>query len=99
MSTNGFVLFGAPPNSLHASSFSASPVPVIAQFWEDFDFRDSGTVYYRTSQDDTILDNVALVIAAENDDFSSYRPTQCVIVTWSEAILFSGVDLEAVSLL
>ena len=90
MSTNGYVLFGALSNSLRVSSFSLSPV--IAPFWEDFDFRSSGTVYYRTSQDDGILNKVAEVIATENDDFSSYRPTQCVVVTWSEALplLFTG---------
>ena len=94
MSTNGFVLFGAPSNSLRVSSFSLSSVPVIAPFWEDFDFRSSGTVYYRTSQDDGILNKVAEVIAAENDDFSSYHPTQCVVVTWSEALLFTGSSVS-----
>ena len=92
MSTNGYVLFGAPSNSPRVSSFTLSPVPVIAPFWEDFDFRSSGTVYYRKSQDDGILNKVAEVIAAENDNFSSYRPTQCVVVTWYEVLplLFTG---------
>ena len=99
MSTNGFILFDEPSNSLHASSFSMSPVPVIAPFWEDFDFRSSGTVYYRTSQNDGILNEVAEVIAAENDDFSSYHPTLCVIVTWSDALLFTSNSLVTVSLI
>lgn len=90
VSTNGFVSFGpSTPNSLYMSSFPASTIPLVAPLWADFDFRISGSVYHRVSQDDYILDKAASLIASRNQDFVDYRPTLCVIVTWLKAVLFS----------
>ena len=47
-------------------------------------------MYHRVTQDDFILDEVANRIAALNRDFIAYRPTLCVIATWSQAVLFSS---------
>ncbi len=72
----------------------------MAPLLADFDFRDSGSVYHRVSQDDYILDLAASRIAAVNQDFSGYHPTLCVIATWSQAVLFSNtfLDTQVISL-
>ncbi len=66
----------------------------MAPLWADFDFRDSGLVFHRVSQDDLLLDSAASRIAAMNQDFAGYRPTLCVIVTWSQAVLFSNTFIN-----
>ncbi len=81
--------FDEPPEHFRVASFPASTITLVAPLWADFDFRDSGSVYHRVSQDDYILDQAASKIAAVNPDFVGYRPTLCVIVTWSQAVLFS----------
>ena len=94
ISTNGFISFESPPSRLRISSFSVSPVPVIAPLWADFDFREAGFVYYRVSQDEMLLNQVARKISSRNSEFSDYRPTLCVVVTWSQALLFSTEFLQ-----
>ena len=78
------------------SSFLASTITLVAALWADLDFRDSGSVYHRVSQDPYILNEAAAKIAARNPDFASYRPTLCVIVTWSQAVLFSESFIDTV---
>lgn len=94
ISTNGFISFESPPSVLRISSFSVSPVPVIAPLWSDFDFREAGFVYYRTSQDEVLLNQVAGKISKRKPEFSGYHPTLCVIVTWSQTLLFSTEFLQ-----
>ena len=80
------------------TSFPASTIHLIAPLWADFDFRDSGSVYHRVSQDDYILDKAARKIAELNPDFEGYRPRLCVIITWAHAVLFSNTfpDTEVI---
>ena len=94
ISTNGFISFESPPDTLRITSFSASTIPLVATLWADFDFRESGAVYHRVSQDPYILKRAASVIAAENRDLSSFNPTLCVIVTWTQAVLFSDFNTQ-----
>lgn len=61
-------------------------VPLIAPIWTDLDFRARGAMFYRTSQDPAILNQIARSIAEVNPVLSDYRPTQAVIVTWFEAL-------------
>ena len=95
MSTNGFVSFDSPPETLGATSLLNSAVPMVAPLRTDFDLRDVGFVYHRVTQDDFILDLAARKIASTSVHFTSYRPTLCVIATWSQAVLFSGAFRNA----
>ena len=94
VSTNGFISFEPPPDTLRITSFRASTIPLIAPLWADFDFRESGAVYHRVSQDPYILQQVSSIIAAENHNFASFNPTLCVIVTWTQAVLFSDFTTQ-----
>lgn len=89
VSTNGLVSFQAPFSSFHTSSFPTTSVPVIAPLWADFDFRETGNVFYRVTTDEATLDRVRTMIANSNPNLGGFSPTLCAIVTWSEATLFS----------
>lgn len=69
--------------------FPFSSVPLIAPLWADYDFREAGNVYYRVTDDETILVRVKEIIVEINPGFGDFDPVSCIIVTWSEASLFS----------
>ena len=92
VSTNGYLSFEAPPEVHHHALFNSILIPLIAPFWSDFDFRISGTVYYRTSQDSMLLSEIAEAVVSSNPEFDGFQPTSCVVVTWSQASLFSEVS-------
>ena len=76
------------------SSLMDSTVPLVAALFADFDLRDSGSVYYRVSQDNYILDEVAERIVSLNPSFNGFHPTLSVIATWTQAVLFSDAFLD-----
>lgn len=94
VSTNGLILFSDPSGSLtNVRALPTCNLPLVAALWEDFDFRASGSMFFRTAtnkSDATLLDSVASKISQMNPDLSGFRPTLVVVVTWFEAILFSG---------
>ena len=90
VSNNGLILFGESFTRKRLNALPDFDVPVIAPLWADFDFRDSGNVYHRASQDQTLLDAVASRIHETNPSYSDFRPTLCIVVTWFRARLFSG---------
>ena len=58
---------------------------MIAPLWTDLDFRSRGLIYYRTSQDPDVLNQVVDMIAAMDPGLSDYQPTLAVVVTWFDA--------------
>lgn len=77
--------------------FPTSPVPIIAPLWADYDFREAGNVNYRVTEDETTLARVRGLIVKINPNFSEFSPLLSVIVTWSEATLFSRRRAEIIS--
>ena len=62
--------------------------PLIAPFWADYSFRESGTIYYRVVNDSATLSYVAHKIANASVAFRGYKPTSAVIVTWFQSKVF-----------
>ncbi len=93
ISTNGFVSF-AMPDFHQVTQFLSNGFPLIAPLSADFDFRQSGSVYYRViSENCTLMPVVADEIRRLNPSLkTNFQPTMCVVVTWFEAILFSARD-------
>lgn len=60
-------------------------MPIITPGWTEWDFRAIGSVYYRTTQDQAIIDQARGMITDVNPGLSDYQPTLAVIVTWFEA--------------
>ena len=89
LSVNGILSFQSSFTSFRAIEFPSTLVPVIAPLWADFNFRDSGAIYYRVTQDEKTLRKFTDLISDENPIFRDYHPKECVIVTWSFANLSS----------
>lgn len=86
LSTNCLLSFeNAYPTYMLCGSLPCAPEAIIAPIWTDLDFRGSGVMFYRTSQDPVILSEIASAIADVNPVLSNYLPMQAVIVTWFEA--------------
>lgn len=92
VSTNGFVSF-AMPDFQHITQFPSSGFPLIVPLSANFDFRQTGSVYYRViSESCTLMPVVADEIRRLNPDLAAnFQPTMCVIVTWFEASRFSAM--------
>ena len=70
--------------------------PLIAPFWGDFTFvptMNSGSIYYRVTNDSLTLDLMVERIEEINSDIGLYRPTLAVIVTWYNSVVFGFNDI------
>ncbi len=91
VSANGLISFRDGFSDFHVSGFprnSNDDVLLIAPLWADFDLRQGGNVYYRVTTDPDTLD-LAKQMIAENNSFSEFSPSCCLIVTWEDAVLLS----------
>ncbi len=104
ISSNGLILFAYDDQFLSyaVSSFprkSRPYLPLIAPLWADFNFRDSGTIFYRLATDNSTLDNVASIIGDRTPNYAEFRPTLAVVVTWLQnKLLRSEVEVSLVML-
>ena len=62
-------------------------VPLIAPLWADFNFRDSGTIYYEVSSEPSLLETVAKEVQVNDSAYAGFTPTEAVIVTWFQGEL------------
>ena len=102
ISTNGLISFDS--NVKNFQSYivphdfprrSRPYLPLIAPLWADFNFRDSGNIYYRLTADSESLETVADVITRLNPNYSHFRPTLAVVVTWFQStFLESSVEVR-----
>ena len=70
-------------------------LPLIAPLWADFNFRDSGTILYRLATDNKTLAAVTEVIRnITSMNYSEFRPTLAVIVTWLQSKLLRNEAVE-----
>ena len=76
--------FGSQFTLFRLPQFPSAPVPLVAPLFADYDFREAGNVFYRVTQEEGILSKARELIGVDG-----YFPTSCVVVTWSEARLFS----------
>ncbi len=106
ISTNGLISFDR--NFSQFRSYTVSPfprtsspyLPLIAPLWADFNFRDSGIIYYRLATDENTLEAVADVIASLNSDYSQFTPTLAVVVTWFQSkFLRSEAEVSCVDVI
>ena len=75
------------PESLSVGS--AVPYSLITPLWIDLITTDAGSIYYRTTENASILDKVVEMITDVNSNYSDYQPSLAVIVTWDDVPLFS----------
>lgn len=87
MSTLGVISFLSEFSQLKVTSFPQDTLPIIAPLWANFDFRNSGSIYYRVAYDTATLNEAARMVTETNSDYSTFQPKQAVIVTWVKSRL------------
>ncbi|XP_041862481.1 sushi, nidogen and EGF-like domain-containing protein 1 isoform X2 [Melanotaenia boesemani] len=63
---------------------------VVAPFWADVDNRRAGRVYYRESQDPSILRRASGDVRTYFTEFSNFNATWVLISTWHQVTFFGG---------
>ena len=90
VNTNGVVSFLSP-----VSTYTPNPFPIandarmIAPFWADIDTRRGGTVWYRETTEDSLLDRATDEIKDYFPQFLRFRASWIFIATW-ENVSFYG---------
>ncbi len=86
VSTNGLISFRNEYSSRRSSPFSSRFIeflnPLIAPLWTGFDTSRSGSIYYRTTNDNLVLERIRNVLTEHN------APSLAFIVTWDRIPLF-----------
>ncbi len=86
VSSNGLLSFRTPylafPPRPFDRDFSEFSDAIIAPLWAGFRTTRFGSIFYRFTDNDTVLERVAEVISSRNSNYSNYQPTLAIIVTW-----------------
>ena len=90
MSTNGLLSFQSSFTSFIPQPFPLSlfSLPIIAPFWDDSDNRNGGQVLYRFTNEQSILDEIALNISSAFG--VEFAPSTAFIATWDRLPRFGG---------
>lgn len=89
MSTNGVISF-----LQGVSTYTPDPFPIandarmIAPFWADIDTSQGGTVWYRESISEELLDRTTDEVRAYFPDFFKFRASWVFIATWDHVAFF-----------
>nr|XP_043900380.1 sushi, nidogen and EGF-like domain-containing protein 1 isoform X1 [Solea senegalensis] len=63
---------------------------VVAPFWADVDNRRAGRVFYRESQEPSMLSRASADVKTYFPDFPSFNATWALISTWHQVTFFGG---------
>ena len=93
ISTNGVISFNHSfdlyyENNVDFPKTTPPYVPLIAPFWSDFNFRDSGALFYRNRTDTE--DPTLLQLVADRIGISEFSPSLAVVVTWFQSQLLGS---------
>ena len=64
----------------------------MAPFWADFDSETQGSVFYRATNDSSIMHEIATMISSINSEYSHYMPRQALIATWEDIVPFKDAE-------
>lgn len=91
VNTNGVISFGASEANYSSDPFPIDGSKLIAPFWADVDTSSgSGQVWYRSTNDSALLEQVMMEIQEDFEEHQSFVPTTLFIVTWDEVGHFGG---------
>lgn len=69
---------------------------VVAPFWADVDNRRAGRVFYRESQEPSILSRASGDVRTYFSEFPNFNATWVLISTWHQVTFFGGNSLTPV---
>ena len=91
VNNNGVISFQRAVSQFTPDSF---PLPgdlqLIAPYWADVDTRGTGTVWYRETTEQALLDRAASDIQAAFISQGSFAPTYLFIATWDHVGYFDS---------
>ena len=87
VSTNGVISFGIPFTRAGPQNFPLPRPPLVAPFYHDINLVRGGTIYYRQTTDDDLLETVRRRIM-ELSDLRDFKPSLLFIVTWQQVAPF-----------
>ena len=87
VSTNGVISFGIPFTRAGPLIFPLPRPPLVAPFYHDINLVRGGTIYYRQTTDDGLLETVRRRIM-ELSDLRDFKPSLLFIVTWQQVAPF-----------
>uniref|UniRef100_A0A7N6BGB5 Sushi, nidogen and EGF-like domains 1 n=1 Tax=Anabas testudineus TaxID=64144 RepID=A0A7N6BGB5_ANATE len=70
---------------------------VVAPFWADVDNRRAGSVFYRESQESSILSRASGDVMTHFSEFPNFNATWVLIATWHQVTFFGGNSLTPVN--
>lgn len=97
MNNNGLVSF-----LREVSQFTPVAFPIagdrraVAPFWADVDNRRAGRVFYRESQEPSILRRAAGDVRMYFSEFPNFNATWVLVSTWHQVTFFGGNSLTPV---
>ena len=92
VNANGVLSFGGPFSAHTPRPFPLFPDRLIAPFWNDIDIRTAGSIFYRFTDDEGLLNQVGSSI--RNAYSSIFSPTLLFIATWDAVARFGGFSTE-----
>ena len=82
VNTNGILSFRFPFTNSFIRRFPFFSNPLIAPYWENFDLRRGGNLFYRQTSNTTLLQRVQDLLQESLPSASSFFPTTLFIATW-----------------
>lgn len=82
VNTNGILSFRFPFSSSFARSFPFFSSPLISPYWDNFDLRRGGNLFYRQTSNITLLQRVRDQIEESISSASNFIPITIFIATW-----------------
>jgi hypothetical protein len=89
VNTNGVISF-----LQRVSTYTPTPFPIennariIAPFWADVDTNRGGTVWYRETTNNTLLDKASEEIRAYFPQFYRFKPSWIFVATWDRVAFY-----------
>jgi len=84
VNTNGILSFRQPFSSSFIRQFPLPTVPLIAPYWENFDLRRGGNIFYRQTSNTTLLQRVQNQLQELFPSADDFSPTRLFIATWEQ---------------
>jgi len=82
VNSNGILSFWQPFSSSFIRQFPLFTVPLIAPYWENFDLRRGGNIFYRQTSNTTLLQRVQNQLQESFPPAGDFSPTRLFIATW-----------------
>ena len=98
VNTNGHISFRSPFLNWIPTLFSFRSIPpLIAPYWEDFDLRKGGNIFYRQTSNPILLQIVRDQVQVSFQSTGNFNPTDLFIVTWDQVPGYSfGTNLVGI---